>query len=806
MCDSLRPPVLTIIADRERALSAHPSRQQPLGDPDSTEPAPAPQPQSQTIAFPRAKVVALIELLEPCGLHPAIFPQEVGLLFLSSVSDQVVVNFCSAAAAFLPSADSASAPSFFPALAHEEVAAGCVGIPPATLLLLCTELIAQHPPSAELTEPVFTEYLRAAQLLRKSEDQEISERAILLPNLTALVLLRPRLSGPNAASSVRALGEILALAPSDSDLHRFRRDIDPLLTKDATTEDLCALASLLRGQRFDQHALRSFCSLVPAMRAWSPEDWGKARDATLSALGAGLPNAWSVLAAYDRLRLACPSPSVRAAFLDTVAKIAADRDAAGVLPDFPARLSKLWSSFPPPGGTCRKLLSSSSAEGATGLLARVIRTTARGFERGEPEAAHYQALSQLAGFAAPASDLEGSRASSLRRLALLRRVGDLATGFSNAFEFDLRHLPGQAVGALARAALAHGQLKLVHARAPRAVPVDGVLITDFLRAAVRSPTQSPFSALCKSLEGFGEKLPLIAGSRFLCAPGLLAFSPPDHMRLKVGLEGDQSFSLLLFGKEQHQASVIHALLVDSDWLHDRIQPSLFEPEIAVGNRAPRPEGPDLHSLGLQPETILRENRDGKVVALDIASPSVLLRGFAAATAGLFGDAPPPTLGRDAGRYLVQLLDLFAYYRIALAHAHKGLAAIYSVPAGAPASGERRAARLTPLLDVLARHLELTALGGSHEQPTDPMLVTTSAEWLTDLPDRDLIFDVRSLELRIHGLGDSRLKARPPITDQATERAWLDRATAEWIEKAVPLLRRNPCQDLRFVERRALARR
>lgn len=786
-------------------MSNQPGRQEPTDKPVSTGSIPSGLNSRETLVWPSTKLVLLGDLLATSTnltrSDVDIFIQELAPLLSPATSENVVANLCDAAKPFL-----------------------AAGAPVAMTLKLCSDLLEQSPPADQLTTELFTELFRADAALRSFNAQAqggaspvpdlTQERRTLLPYLTALSLLRPGLSGRQAGSSVRAIGEILVLAPLEpgrpAQNHRLLRDLDPLLAESAQAEDLTCLAALLRnaapsGPAAGAACFRTFCSIVPQLRAEAPSVWGEVRVATRAAIRAGFGDAWQIIPAHAELRRARRTPTLQRAYLLSMVELPKDPAAPEKSANMALSIAKLWAALPPPDGACRDLSTALSQLGATGLFERILRVTARGFELGEPETVHLEALAKLAGAEPPASSSEPLPAKFRRRLKLMQALGSLSTGHAAAFEFDLRRLPGHVFSPLVRSALCLGDVHLVHSDEFRSFPGHGVFITNLFSAASEAPLKQQLEPLRAVSSVFDRNLPLLPQVKVLCTPGLLVFSPPSTHTLPIRSDQRRHFSLALFSQSHRQTSIVHALLVDTTWLKAKVSFCLKEWRSDWSAATVFDSAADIRAAGLRPEGILAENGQNKVIALDVSSPQVLLRGFAASVPESTGRAAPEGLGREVGRYLATTLELFSAWRIGMAHVHKGLA---GVPAfideqGAAAEGGRLKLpaildpRLTPLVDVLTLHHAL-ATTGNKPLSTDPILVTTKVEDYSDTIDGDLVLDVRTLAARSHGLEKELFESGTPFLTPRVQRIWL--------ERFLPSLERNPLQDLRFYERRDLPRR
>lgn len=775
-------------------MSTEPDQQNQNNDPLSALNNRAPETPCESVVLPPAKLILLGELLRaaPQGLEPAdlaVFSQEVAPLLHASIPDQVVANFCEAARPFLAR-----------------------GSPVATTLKLCASLLEHEPPLDLLSQDMFAEILKAHSALLCAP-AAVAERRAVLPYASAMALMRPGLAGRHAVQSVRALGEILLSAPcgepTGADCHRILRDLDPLLGANAQFEDLSCLAALLRNEDASGGSqglsYQAFCSIVPALRAESRSSWGELRAATRAAMKVGFPNAWHLLPSYATLRRGGCSSAVQQSFLLAMGEIARDSSTQGDLPKLAADLAFLWGALPPPDRACRDLAGTIAQGGTRGLLQRLMRVTARGFERGEPEMQHFSAFEDLAAETQSFSGLGPIPANVVRRIALLRSITDLSASFSSALAFDMKRLPGQVFSPLVRSALALGELQLVHSEEFRGFPGHGVLITNFLRTPASAPSSGPFSNLQNRSPLFAAKLSALPNVKLLCTPGLMVFSPPPEMNL--GLQGrlDRHFSLVVYSQDHRHPSLIQSLLVDSAWLWEQIAPCLKEWSPNWGVGLVQHPAIDIQDVGLRPEQILEQTRAGNPVALDIASPTVLLQGFASALTPPCGDAPRESLGREIGRYLTETLDLLMAWRIGMAHVHKGLADVPALALGrSRESGEASSSavtpdldpRLTPLVDLLAMHGALVASGGA-ALATDPMLVSANVRNYPEAYDGDLVIDIRTLEAKKHGLPQRLFERGAPLLTPTVQRHWL--------REILPSLEIDPLQDLRFVERRELPR-
>ncbi len=786
-------------------MSTQPGRHEPQETPDFRgDPLPAPK-KDEALVWPNTKLVLLGDLLAASPNltrnDVGVFIQELAPLFNPDVSEEVVANLCGAAKPFL-----------------------AAGAPIAMTLKLCSDLLEQSPPAEQLTTELFTELLKADAALRdasgptaesdSSGAECTSERRSLLPYLTALSLLRPGLCGRHAGTSVRALSEILLLAPLQpgrpAQNHRLLRELDPLLSESAQAEDLSCLAALLRnaapgGVSARADCFRGFCSLVPQLRAEAPSVWGEVRVATRAAMRAGFQQAWEIIPAHAELRRARRSPTLQRAYLLSMAELAKDPST----PESPAKtallIARLWAALPPPDSACRDLCAALAQLGPEQLSERLLRVTSRGVQTGEPEPVHLAQLAMLAGGETPVSTSEPLPGRFKRRLRLLHSIGELSAGHASAFQFDLRRLPGHVFSPLVRSALSLGSLNLVHSEEFRSFPGHGVFLTNFLSRAEEAPLKQLLAPLRAASQLFEQNLLLLPQAKVLCTPGLLVFSPPSSLTLPIRSDQRRHFSLALYSESHRQVSMVHALLVDTTWLKAKVSFCLKEWRAGWSADESHDAAADIQAAGLRPEQVLGENGPNKVIALDVSSPRVLLKGFAASVPEASSRTHPEELGREIGRYLARTLELFSAWRIGWAHAHKGLAGVPAfIEEQAALSDGRRSTqspaldpRLTPLVDALTLHHALVS-GPAGPLPTDPMLVTAKVDDYAEALDGDFVLDVRTLTARSHGLEKELFEPGTPFLTPKVKRIW--------IERFLPSLERNPLQDLRFIERRELPRR
>ena len=646
----------------------------------------------------------------------------------------------------------------------------------------------------------------------------VAERLELLPHLVAVALTHRDLAGERCADTVSELGAILELAPPSLGNRVLQRDIKILLRAFSHISDLRLFTALLRSEAGQPggavEGYKAFVSLAPRLKIAFPEEWSACKAAVKVAVGRGFQGAREILVGFSHLVHAGCSGHVQRAYLLSMAELPADPSAHSHQ-KIAALTAQTWSVLPPPTMSCKDLVSSLGPRaGGAGVLERVGRATAACFERAPADEVHWETLFALTGLTELAPGVSN-------RHRLLNALADVHRGYLGSLAFDIKRLPNEPVTPLARLALEAGSLQLLHSGDFRGFPGHGVVLSRLnsgrlFPGVMDLPSRG--RATQRDLTPDQKRcLKRLDQVSILVSPGMLVVQPPEIVRLHFGADESAHFSLVFYSQEQRQPSMVRALLVDSDWLWERIAPCLKSWSPSWSASCEHSCADDVAHAGLRPEEILARNEPGKIVAFDIASPEVLVGGFGKAPPRFGGDngvvSAEPRLRSSRGpgsapestrralrfdvevqAYLTETLRYFDAFRLLHARAHLGGPEREAAASEGPLSFSDQ--RLRPLVDTLKLHHAMTR-DGSGPLPTDWMLVSAHALRYSDPPDGDFVLDVRTLSCRVDELPFMLFDdGVPAITPRTAER---------WLSLLRHRLGESIYQDLRFVERRSLRR-